>query len=366
MKIMFVIDTMTKGGAERVVANLTSYLAKKYDITIITVYNTECAYELNENVKFYTLDESKTDIYHKTKKNMIGKAIKFIKRIKNLNQYKKEWQPNIIVSFLPLSNFITLFSNMFYKVKTIISVRNDPEREYNNKTYKFLMNWLYPKTDGIVFQTKEAKAYFKESIQKKSEIIPNPIHEDFIGKFYTGKREKVIVSVGRLEEQKNHKILIEAFNNILNKHPEYKLIIYGDGKLKDDLTNFAAELNLQEKVLLPGSSKNIKEKIYNAEMFVLPSLYEGMPNALMEAMALGMPVISTDCPCGGPRYLIKNNVNGILVPVDNSREIEKAINKIIEDREFAKKIGENAHNICDTLAPSKINKKWENYIKSIG
>ena len=204
------------------------------------------------------------------------------------------------------------------------------------------MKILYPLADGFVFQTKEAQEYFDKKIQKKSVIIPNPINEEFICEPYNGEREKKIVTVGRLEEQKNHKMLIKAFSKLPEGLSEYKLIIYGEGSLRPELEKQIKELNLLGRVFLPGQVDDVKNRIYKAGLFVLSSNYEGMPNALMEAMALGVPCASTDCPCGGPRFLIKNEYNGLLYNVNNELELKLAINKIIGDEELSKKISKNA------------------------
>ncbi len=371
MKIFFITNAMGKGGAERVICNLTSYLSNKNEITIISVNNTYIAYKLDEKIKYYTLDDEYTDIYsnnNKNKKNiyfLYKKISTFLHRVKKLNKYKRDLEPDIIVAFTPIPSFITLISNVIKKVPTIVSIRNDPKKEFKNIKNYILMKWLYPKCDGFVFQTNEAKEYFDKKIQKKSEIIPNPINPIFIEKSYQKDRNKEIVSVGRLEKQKNQKILIEAFANIASKYNEYKLIIYGEGKLREELQELIKKLNLSNKVFLPGNVENIKEKIYKAEMFVLSSEYEGMPNALMEAMALGVPVISTDCPCGGPKFLIKNNINGILVENKNKDELINAIEKIILNPNESKILGINASKISETLNPDIINRRWENYIEKI-
>lgn len=361
MKIMLVIDEWKGGGAERVICNLASYLAQGYEVSIVSFGGND-RYSVDEKVKLYNnMDPSILN----QEKNKIKKAALFLKRVKIFNKCKKEIQPDIIISFLSMPNYVVLFSNIFKKVKVIISERNDPNVFYSSFRTKFLMNWLYPKTDGFVFQTDKAKQFFKNSIQQKGTIIANPINEKFIGKVYSGERKKVIVSVGRLVDQKNHKLLINAFANISKKFPDYKLIIYGEGGLRGELTKLIENLNLEDKVILYGNTSNIEDKIYDAEMFVLPSVWEGMPNALMEAMALGLPCIATNCPSGGPEFLIQNDINGILIQCDNGKELEEAIEKILEDKEFAKKIGKNASRIVETLNPNEIYKQWENYIQFI-
>lgn len=179
------------------------------------------------------------------------------------------------------------------------------------------------------------------------------------------ERENVIVSVGRLVEQKNQKVLINAFSKIAKKYPEYKLKIFGEGNLREELQKQIDDLNMKDKIYLCGVCDNIKEQLEKAKIFVLPSNYEGMPNALIEAMASGCSVISTDCPCGGPRELIENNKNGILVPVNNEQELSNKIEYLIKNEEKAKIMGENAKKVQEKLNPDNILKQWENYIIKI-
>ena len=324
MKILFCIGSMSKGGAERVISNLTNHLADKNDVYIVATKIKNIAYTLNKNIRIMTL-ENRED----KKQNFI---IKNFKRIKALNKYIEEIRPDIIISFLPEPSYrILLLKILKRKLKVIVSVRNDPKIEYKTRLNKFVMKILYPLANGFVFQTQEAKEYFSKKIQNKSTIIPNPINKEFIVTPYDGKRDKTIVTVGRLEEQKNHKLLIEAFSNIEKDYPEYKLLIYGSGSKEEELKQYVKGIGLIDKVEFKGNVNNVKEEIYKSGMFILSSNYEGMPNALIEAMALGLPVISTDCPCGGPRFLIENSKNGILVPVGKKQEMTEAIKYVLEN-----------------------------------
>ena len=227
------------------------------------------------------------------------------------------------------------------------------------------MRILFKKASGFIFQTEDAKKFFSKKIQDRSVVIPNPINEDFIVKPFDGRRVKEIVTVGRLVEQKNHKLLIDSFSEVSRKHSDYILKIYGEGILREKLEKQIKDLNLSNKVLLMGESSNIKECIYKSSLFVLSSDYEGMPNALMEAMALGLPCISTDCPIGGPRYLIKNKENGVLVKVSNKEELTKAMNNLIENEDLSCKLGNKANKICEELNPQKINQTWRDYILKV-
>jgi glycosyltransferase involved in cell wall biosynthesis len=204
-------------------------------------------------------------------------------------------------------------------IKHIISERNDPAHFGGSTITRIVSRLLMRKANGFVFQTKDAQAFYGGEIAKHSVIIPNPlfIGDDYPDTQYVGEREETIVTTGRLNKQKNHPLLIRAFKRIAVEFPEYKLIIYGEGPERQNDEALISELGLQERVLLPGTINDVPAKIYKSSLYVLSSDFEGMPNALMEAMALGLPCISTDCPCGGPRELIYKGYIGMLVPVDD-------------------------------------------------
>ena len=180
---------------------------------------------------------------------------------------------------------------------------------------------------------------------------------------YTGEREKIIVTTGRLNKHKNHSLLICAFKRIVAFFPDYRIIIYGEGpeRLNDEI--LIRKLGLQEYVLLPGTTNNVPEKIYKASLYVLTSDFEGMPNSLMEAMALGLPCISTDCPCGGPRELIVSGKNGMLVPVGDEDALANAMKKLLNDERYAIELGKNAMKIREELSMDIICRKWYEYLK---
>lgn len=355
MKIMFCLGSMTKGGAERVVRNLSEYLIKKNDVSIVVTPPGESSYELNSNIKYFTLDKVKN------KQDSLLKRT--IRRIYKLRKIINEVSPDVIISMLPEPTYRLVIANLFKKNKVIISVRNDPKIEYNNLVNKTIMNILYSRADGFVFQTQEAQDFFRKSFREKSKIIPNPIDEKFISKPYKGIRKKEIVSVGRLDVQKNQMLLINSFSKIDRKYDDYKLVIYGDGSLKEKLNQQIKKLKIEDRVILAGTVDDIKRKIYKSKLFILSSDYEGMPNALMEAMALGLTCISTDCPCGGPKFLIKDGYNGFLVKVGSEKELTQKINFVLSID--TSDIEENASKISNNLNPKQINKKWSEYIEYI-
>ncbi len=355
IKIMFAIGSMSKCGAQRVIANLSSYLQdKENQISIVATFKNEDTYKLKDGVKVYALDDKEV-------KNFFIK--KNINRIIRLYRIIKEERPNVIVSFLPEPSYRVLFLKLFNrKLKVIVSVRNDPKIEYANVFNRIVMRLLYPFANGFVFQTEEAKDYFPKKIQDKAVIIPNPIAKEFVNANINKSKKDLIVSVGRLEEQKNYELLIRAFAKIASKIPKYKLIIYGDGSQKVKLEGIINSLKLKDRITLYGNTNEVKEKLNEAKIFVLSSKFEGMPNALMEAMAMGLACVSTDCPCGGPAFLIENNVSGLLVKQNSENQLSKAILKLAKNDDLVKSLAIEAVKIREKLSPDNINNSWEEYI----
>ena len=175
-------------------------------------------------------------------------------------------------------------------------------------------------------------------------MIPNPV---YIGDLqpYEGERDKKIVAVGRLEPQKNHKLLLRAFAEFAATHKEYVLEIYGKGELEEELKALARELGIEKHVQLRGFSGKVKEEINNAAMYVLSSDYEGISNSMLEAIALGVPVIATDCPIGGSRMYIEDGVNGLLVPVGDMQTMAAAMKRIADDAEFRESLSRQGRKL---------------------
>lgn len=355
MKILFAFGGKQKGGAERAITNIANYMIKDNDVHFLGLKKIDNFYEINSKIKYHLME--KESDYNS---NFL---VRNIRRVKKINQIIKSVNPDVVISFAREQSYRILLLNYFNKRKIIVSVRNDPRHEYTSIFEKIIMKILYRRVNGFVFQTEEARDFFGKKIKEKSVVIPNPINESYLFEKQILKKEKKIVSVGRLVEQKNHVLLIDAFSMIAKKFKDYKVIIYGSGELKGQLQNKINLLNLQRQIALAGEVMNVRENIEDAALFVLPSIYEGMPNSLIEAMAIGLPCISTDCPCGGPRFLIKNNVNGILVPVNDTKKMANEIERLLNDKELRDKLGENAKKIKKVLDTNKINKMWLDFIK---
>lgn len=200
--------------------------------------------------------------------------------------------------------------------------------------------------------------YFSKAVQKKSRIILNPVDEVFFNTPLK-KERKGIVTTGRLVKQKNHALLIKAYSSIADK-VEDDLYIYGEGELQGELEKLINDLGVKNRVHLLGAVRNVPEVLSSAKLFVLSSDYEGMPNSLMEAMAMGLPCISTDCPCGGPKRLLKS---GMLVRTGNEKELSKKILYCLGDEQFRNNVEKENRSMSLSCAACSIIGSWENYIR---
>lgn len=355
MKVTFFIGSLYGGGAERVVCNIANYLySKNKEVEIIIVSSDKKTYNLDEHISIYSLLPSK---YEKTK------ILKNIIRIFRLVCYLMKNRCNTYVVMLPIPTILLLKFRKLIKGRVIVSERAEPRR-YSSKNQNLLKKYCN-RANLYIFQTEDVKDwYLNNGLKINYCIIPNAINENFLTYDKNIKKDKRIIGIGRLTKQKNFELLINAFEKIKDEYSDYELIIYGDGEEKDSLTKLIDSKKMSNRVTLAGNVDNIKSEIEKAEIYVLSSDYEGMPNALMESMALGLKCIATDCAGGGARYLIRNNENGILIPIGEVDSLRNAIIEMISNEKKSKLMSENAKKIIDVLHPEIIYKRWLNCIEN--
>ncbi|MCD7847906.1 MAG: glycosyltransferase [Oscillospiraceae bacterium] len=330
MKIAFVISSIRGGGAEQALARISSGLAERgHSIYIYLLKRTDDEYPISDKVKISVYGDSK-------KFAPIGK----IKRISNLHRLMKENEIDIVVPFSPIPAEDACFASLGLKTRFINTVRNNPWVYPDSKFGRMRRDFFVKKADFCVFQTEEQKKYF-DKYKLNSQIIYNPVSEEFLSVNREYRAVRRAVTLGRLESQKNHAMLVNAF--ALSNNDNLVLEIYGEGSEKTNLENLIERLGMKEKVLLKGRTNNPIDVLSKADLFILSSDYEGMPNALIEAMATGLPCISTNCPTG-PAQLIQTGTNGILVPVNDIDEMKNAINFVALDQLKAQEIGKNARS----------------------
>lgn len=359
MKIAVVAYLHGNGGAERQIIMLANNLKKiGHNVYLLILAENKIRYDIASGIKIIDLTTKE--------ENYNGGLVRILKRFLILKTAYKQIVPDISIHYNLQSAYLTCIMSKHYTGKIIYSERGDPS---DKKEYPLLLKAVRKicesRISGFVFQTQGARDYFGEQVRAKSIIIPNPVAVH-IGEFpICTKRDKRIINIGRLFPQKNQKLLIDAFALITNLIPEYSLDIYGEGVLKETLLNQIKMLGLENRIHVEPPVKDIFPRLQKASLFILSSDYEGMPNALMEALALGVPSISTDCSPGGARELIIDGYNGYIVPRNDAKELANKMLYVLSHRDVMEQCARNAIKIVETHNETRIFQKWNNYIESV-
>ncbi|HEP1568818.1 TPA: glycosyltransferase [Streptococcus suis] len=354
MKIVFLSFLHGFGGAEKQNIALANEMAERgHSVWLVSLSVDNVCYELSTKVKY---------IYLKDTAKGVGRLLA---RYSAIKEFLSEIKPDITIHFWFQTAYLTSFMSKKVTGKIIYAERGDP----GDKEYKGIMGLIrmisIPRIDYFIFQSKGAQEFFNQKVQRKSKIIMNPIFINDLEFPELICRRKVIVSVGRLHEQKNQKLLIMAFADISEQLEGYDLEIYGEGPLENELRILIQRLNLSKRIFLKGTCSEIHKKMIDASLFVLSSDYEGVPNTLLEAMALGLPVISTDCRPGGARYVINNKENGLLVPRNDKTALSNSMLWMLRNPQIAEKMGKSANNSVKEFSSEKIYDQWEECLRRI-
>lgn len=362
--IAFHLNNLERGGAQRVVVTLSARFAQEgYRVLIATeTYGTH-EFEPGAGVERVHAglregDEGK------------GRITKFRLREKYLREFLLKERPDVIVTFANKADYRALVAAKGTGIPVVVSIRTTPtggRTHYDTLFDRIQTRRLFPRAAGAVFQTTGQRDFFLPHIRCKHEIIMNPINEKYFD-LPAVPRERSVVHHARLVDFKNQLLLIRAFLRAWEKHPDYVLKIYGEDSgdgTKEKLEALIAERHAEEKVFLMGGDVRFEEVIPRGSVYVFSSDWEGLPNSLLEAMAMGMPVVATDCPCGGPATVIEDGVNGLLVPIKEEAPMADAICRLIEDREFAEKLGGEAARIRERANTEDVFRQWERYLQSV-
>ena len=355
-KIGFIISGLRNGGAEHVIANLANMFAEKGSQTsVITFTRGNDEYSLDNKIHRYVLEEPLLN-----SNSLIAKFQRYIR----LRRIIKERDLDVLVAFIGGAITYGILSTIGLKTKCIISIRNAPDFLYPGTINRLFNRCFLSMADGAVFQTKEAQDWFPKRLKHRSTIILNPLHSNFFEQKYI-PNELEVVTFGRLIPQKNQCMLIMAFKKVVECYPDVKLSIYGEGPLSEELVKLIIALGLEKNVYIKGRTTDVDRILSKSTLFVLSSDVEGVPNALMEAMAVGVPCISTDCPCGGPKMLLGNNERGMLVPIGNSEKMADAIITMLSDKNLRSLYSNKTIEYASQFQEEKIISVWEQYIKKI-
>ena len=361
MKIILVIHALPGGGTGRVLTYMANYWARTgHRVTILTLEKSDSPfYFLTDSVEWIALNlacDSAT---------FVGGMLKNLRRIYLIRKAIKTSAPDCIISFVYSTNILILLAIRFLNVPVIISERNHPVYSKENRLIWYLLRRvLYPMADHLILQTKKIKDWFKD-YNKSLHIIRNPVlimREDLeVEPEIKLPSGKLIVAMGQLIEQKGFDLLLQVFARIHRSHQDWKLIILGTGRLLDELKQISIRLGIDKSVYFLGRVKNPFSIFSRCDLFVLSSRYEGFPNALLEAMACGLPVISYDCP-SGPGEMVNDNVNGLLVAPNDLDALEEAIRRLINDDKLRASLGKEAMKVQDRFSLEKVMDQWNDLL----
>ena len=338
-KILFAITGLGGGGAERVVSVWSSQLAEcGYDIAILTYVKGENEYKTSDKVQRITITESKNEYL----------SLSYIKRLQCIRKAIKSFNPDTVISFLPRMQIWMMMASVGMKFDMIQTVRISPWHNKTGKLESFLWKRCFRKADKVLLQSNDQKPFFSKKVQKKCYVVPNPlnkIYETNRKTSYPDTTTKFIAN-GRLSKQKNYFLMIDAFAKASRSNPNITLDIFGaENEISiETLRQYVENYNLSDKIKICGWTADVLTELLTHDAYIMSSNFEGMPNALAEAMAVGLPCISTDCRTG-PRDLIDDGENGFLTEVGNIDALATAIEKVASlSSDEAKHLGQSARN----------------------
>ncbi|MFF2883143.1 glycosyltransferase [Bacillus toyonensis] len=361
MKIAFTCNRLGLGGAERVICNFANRMVTdNHEVQIICLDILDgFHYSIEEKVKVVQLDKKL-----KVRKAGFSRKLAGIRNLLRLMRNLRKNRPDVVISFYTRQNCYTILVCKILGIP-VIAAERDHFFTSDSAINRVLRKLFYPRANGFIHQTEWARTYLREhcGITCNDIVLPNPIWIEEYPK--RNPIAKNIISVGRLEEQKNYKGLFYAFKTVKEAIPDAVLNIYGEGPLREELTALAKDLELEDSIVMPGSTSNILQCYAQADVFVLFSHGEGYPNVLMEALAVGVPSIASNCPIGGPADMIIDSENGFLVEVNNEIELSKKMQSLLLDSALKEKFSASSIEIRNSNDFEATYNKLMKYIKVI-
>ena len=389
-KIAFFIDSLGGGGAERVVSVLCRELcARGYQVDILMLQKRPIAYPLPAAVTLhYAEDMPVTGNWSRFLRKVLDGCMRLQVRFWNplmrklghhdylrvnetrmyfyaqyalpYREYLKQNPGCTAFGFLIRSNIAMLMAARGLPVKTVFCERNNPVRPDSPQNILKIRDRISRRCKAAVFQTEDERAYYTW-LRCPTAVIPNPLKEGLPGPF-EGERRREIVNFCRLNKQKNIPLLLGAFRRLLRDHPDYTLRIYGRGEEKENLVALTKEMGLINAVIFEDFAPDVHARIRDAAMYVCSSDFEGLSNSMLEAMAIGLPCVCTDCEGGGARMMIQDGKNGLLTPIGDEEALYQAMKKLADDPAFAARLGREAANVRQELSIYQIADRWETMI----
>ena len=351
--IFFVTSTLTSGGSERVMSLLANELAnRRYRVTIIC---------LNKQIVFYPINENVRIIFAERE----TKSTFLLKKIFWLRKYVDGDRPDVVIPFMEAVYCVTLFALIGIKVPVISSERIDPRK--SPYVRNILRRFFLPLTSHLVVQTEKIKNFYPSFIRKKTCVIYNPVNDSVFNlpslQGRVGERLNRIISIGKLYPQKNQEMMIRAFAKIADEFPDWQLVIFGEGPLRSSLELIVKSLQLEGRVLLPGRTEQVIDELGKSKMFCFSSNFEGMSNAIIEAICVGLPIVSTNV--SGASELIGEGKGGYIVPCGDVNQFAQALQKVMSDHVIQESMSEYNLKKASMFKLDIIVDQWEQLIKQV-
>ncbi|MGH8125315.1 MAG: glycosyltransferase family 4 protein [Rhodanobacteraceae bacterium] len=369
MKLVLVVPSLGGGGAERVMTALANAWAQNgHAVTLITLTSgRDDQYLLDAAVHRIALDVAGRS------SNLLEAIANNWTRIRALRRAIRLSQPDALLSFLTRTNVLVLLAAGRWRARVIVSERTAPGGHWAGGIWRALGRPLYRRAAAVVAQTRRGADELEATLGCTVKVIPNPV-ESGCGDSASGipaatdpvrcGSSRTLLAVGRLVPKKGFDLLIDAFARIADRHPDWKLVILGEGRLRGILTQAIAAHRLADRIALPGFDKFIREAMRRADLFVLSSRGEGFPNVLLEAMSEGMACVSFDCETG-PRELITHGENGWLVPAQDTRALAAALDTLMRDDALRARLGAKAREAGTAYSIPEIIGQWNALLAGI-
>lgn len=352
MKILLIITSLGVGGEQKAARILTNEFIKKgHKVFILSLLpKSEKTFLFNSEINISYIKHNNTRLRH-------------FNRICGILDASNRIKPDVILAFAAIPSIYCSALRKKLGIPVVITERNDPKAY--PIVFKAIRRMVFPQSDFAVFQTNEASKCYPFISNSKKAVIPNAVDTENLVQDNILCRRKVIVNISRFVNSKRQEDLIKAFASISTLLPNYTLELYGDGPTKQQIIKYAMSVNCPDKICFFDSDPNVWNKIKDASIFVLCSEHEGIPNSLIEALYFGVPSISTNCRIGGPKDLINDRENGILVPVRDVNSLAKAILEIANDQSLADKFSANSKKKMLDYTPEIIADKWLRIFQSV-
>jgi GalNAc-alpha-(1->4)-GalNAc-alpha-(1->3)-diNAcBac-PP-undecaprenol alpha-1,4-N-acetyl-D-galactosaminyltransferase len=362
MKVTLVIYGLTGGGAERVMSIIANYWVNKgWDVTLLMLVppTTQSFFPLDPRIQLKSLDVAGKSA------NRLAAIGNTWKRVQVLRRAIIASKPDVVISFMNSVNVYTILACLRSKIPVIVSEHMYPGTNDANKIWQLIMKLTYRYADLVTVLTQNALPFYPAKEGYRAIVMPNPVvapvrsvSEDQL------LQSPSLIAIGRLHHQKGFDLLLKAFHKIHAKHPDWQITILGEGSLRSELEQLRSQLKLTDSVHLPGLVSNVPEYLNQADLFVMPSRFEGFPMALCEAMAFGLPVLSADC-LSGPRDIIEDGVNGVLVQTEDIDALAMGLDKLMSDPAKRKQLADNAPNILDQFGVEQVMNIWQEAINRV-